>query len=117
MQQFEYRVVPAPMRGEKSRDAKTPADRFAFALSQVMNRLGREGWEFVRSDTLPSEERSGLARRTTVYHTVLVFRRALPLPVAPAEIPAPPRRLTAEAPEGKAPRVRRTPEDDGTATA
>ncbi len=78
MQRFEYKVVPAPTRGEKVRTAKTGADRFAHALAQVMNALGRDGWDYVRADTLPSEERTGFTGRTTVYHNMLVFRRPLP---------------------------------------
>jgi Domain of unknown function (DUF4177) len=77
MQRFEYKVVPAPTRGEKVRTAKTGADRFAHALAQIMNALGREGWDYVRADTLPSEERTGFTGRTTVYHNMLVFRRGL----------------------------------------
>ncbi len=103
MQYFEYKVVPAPNRGEKARGAKTPADRFAQALTSMMNDLGRDGWEFVRADTLPAEERSGLTRRTTVYHSVMVFRR--PVSEVPVE-EAPRKLLTAEAPAGKAPPVR-----------
>ena len=76
MTQFEYRVVPAPVRGIKARGARTPEDRFAQALAEVMNDLGRDGWEYVRCDTLPSEERTGLTGRTTVYRNMLVFRRA-----------------------------------------
>jgi Domain of unknown function (DUF4177) len=77
MQRFEYKVVPAPTRGEKARTAKTGADRFAHALAQIMNAFGREGWDYVRADTLPSEERTGFTGRTTVYHNMLVFRRSL----------------------------------------
>jgi hypothetical protein len=92
MAQFEYRVVPAPVRGIKVKGARTPEDRFAEALAEVMNELGRDGWEYVRCDTLPSEERTGLTGRTTVYRNMLVFRRtvsaadraAAPVPTAPA---------------------------------
>ncbi len=102
MQNYEYKVVSAPNRGEKARGVKTPSDRFAHALENLMNALGRDGWEYVRADTLPSEERSGLTKRTTVYHSVLVFRR----PVQEATSEEPPRKLiTAEPPVGKAPPV------------
>lgn len=80
MSQFEYTVVPAPTRGEKTRDAKTPGSRYALALSSELNRMAREGWEYVRADVLPSEERSGLTGRSTVYHNLLVFRRSLAAP-------------------------------------
>lgn len=102
MQTYEYKVVPAPARSEKVRGAKTPADRFAQTLATVMNDLARDGWEYVRADTLPSEERTGLTKRMTVYHSVLVFRRAT---AAAGESEAPRRLLTADAPAGKAPAV------------
>lgn len=102
MQQFEYKVIPAPDRGEKARGAKTPGDRYAQALTSVLNRMAHEGWDYVRAEMLPSEERSGLTRKTTVYHNVLVFRRQLPVGV---EVEQPLRQLTTDAPVGKAPRL------------
>ncbi len=91
MAQFEYKVVPAPARGEKVRGAKTTADRFAHALSAVMNDLGRDGWEYLRADTLPCEERVGFTGRQTTFQHMLVFRRtvtvAVDVPVA--ALPAP----------------------------
>lgn len=72
---FEYRVIPAPNRGQKARGIRTPADRFANAIELKMNELAAEGWEYLRADTLPSEERQGLKGRKTVYQSVLVFRR------------------------------------------
>ena len=91
MQQlYEYTVIPAPARGEKARGARTPAERFSFALLTEMNRMAANGWEYVRAETLPSEERSGLTSRSTVYHNVLVFRRALaPARSAAAAQPTP----------------------------
>ena len=77
MQRFEYKVIPAPSRGEKARGLKTSADRFAHGLAQIMNELGRDGWEYQRADTLPCEERSGLTGRSSTYHHLLVFRRPL----------------------------------------
>lgn len=91
MQSYEYTVLPAPNRGEKVRGARTGADRFAHALATEINRMAQAGWEYVRAETLPCEERSGLTSRTTVYHNLLVFRRALAVaahhPVAAAEPP------------------------------
>ncbi len=74
---YEYRVVPAPNRGEKARGVKTTADRFALALTGVMNKLGREGWEYLRADTLPCEERIGLTGSKSTFQHLLVFRRAV----------------------------------------
>ena len=73
---YEYRVIPAPTKGTKAKTAKTTQDRFALTLQEAMNTMAAEGWEFQRAETLPSEERSGLTGTKTVYHNILVFRRA-----------------------------------------
>ena len=78
MPDFEYKVVPAPAKGEKAKGVKTPEARFAHALENVMNTLAQDGWEYLRSDMLPSEERSGLTGSTTNWRNVLVFRRVRP---------------------------------------
>jgi hypothetical protein len=122
MQRYEYTVVPAPRRGEKARGVKTTEERFALALSGLMNRFGAEGWEYVRADVLPCDERSGLTGSKTTFQNMLVFRRVLeagssltladvPAPSRPAlaaveadEEAAPPRLLgAADAPVGSAP--------------
>ncbi len=109
MQRFEYKVIPAPKRGEKARGVKTTEDRFAFALTNLMNQLGAEGWDYIRADSLPCDERVGFTGTKTTFQNVLVFRRSLtqeavpqptsrlllqePIPGArrlgPAETPAP----------------------------
>lgn len=77
MQRFEYKVVPAPKKGQRGKGVKGADARFAFALEQLMNEHAATGWEYQRTVTLPAEERSGIASRTTVYQNMLVFRRAL----------------------------------------
>ncbi len=74
---FEYKVVPAPRKGVRAKGAKTPEARFAAALMEIMNEMGAEGWEYLRADTLPCEQRSGLTGKATVYHNMLVFRRVI----------------------------------------
>ena len=119
MTRYEYKAIPAPTRGEKARGAKTPADRFAHAMTSLMNEMGAEGWEYIRADTLPAEERAGFTRKVTVYQNILTFRRALPAAkaevlqpteraprAAEPEAPAPARPLTAAAPvPDTAPRI------------
>lgn len=101
---YEYAVVPAPKKGLKARGVKSTEDRFANALQTIMNEYGAKGWEYVRTDTLPSEERSGFTGRTTVYQNMMVFRKVVvavppkaaiatpdlaPAPAAPVAAPAP----------------------------
>lgn len=112
---FEYKVVPAPTRGRRAKGVKTPADRFAFALEETINACAQEGWEYLRTDTLPAEERQGLTGRTTVYQNMLVFRRAVkavsqeteraaevPTQPAPPKAPRAPVPPTAEVPAPEA---------------
>lgn len=115
MQSYEYKVIPAPARGEKDRGLKTGAEKFAHALGLAMNALAREGWEYWRAETLPAEERSGLTSKTTVYHNLLVFRRPVGERLSPgtaeamvavdAMEAAAKRLISAIAPEGRAPRL------------
>ncbi|MEM9787224.1 MAG: DUF4177 domain-containing protein [Pseudomonadota bacterium] len=75
MMSYEYKVVPAPTRGLKAKGIKTAEDRFAHALETEMNDLAADGWEYLRADTLPAEQREGLMGKTTVFQNMLVFRR------------------------------------------
>ena len=95
MQRYEFKVIPAPRRGEKLRGLKTTEDRFALALTNVMNEQGRDGWDYVRADTLPVDERVGFTGTKTSFHNMLVFRRMLGADAAqPAATP--PRLITAD---------------------
>ena len=81
---FEYKVVPAPLRGLKGKGIKGTPARFANALQLVMNDLGAQGWEYQRTDTLPVEERVGLTKKSTSFQNMLVFRRTLEIKHADA---------------------------------
>lgn len=94
---FEYKVVPAPVRGLKAKGVKTAEDRFAHALETAINALAADGWEYQRADTLPSEQREGLMSKTTVYQNMLVFRRAKE--TAKASLPPPQPAIAAPRPK------------------
>ncbi|GLK63956.1 DUF4177 domain-containing protein [Paracoccus kondratievae] len=119
MTSYEYTVIPAPARGEKARGARSGIERFAATLSDVLNEMGRDGWEYVRAETLPAEERSGLTSRTTVYHNLLVFRRALAVStrqeVPLAEPVAPPVAAPVAEPAEAQPQTQAQPEDEAAA--
>lgn len=75
MTHYEYKAIPAPTRGTKAKGVKTTADRFALTLTDALNEQSADGWEFVRAETLPCEERSGLTSKTTSFQHLLIFRR------------------------------------------
>ena len=71
---YEYKIVPAPEKGDKLKGASAEA-RFAAAVERVLNELAARGWEYQRSDTLPALERSGISGSETQWRNLLVFRR------------------------------------------
>ncbi|MEX0284075.1 MAG: DUF4177 domain-containing protein [Paracoccaceae bacterium] len=75
MPQFEYKVIPAPVKAGKAKGVKTSEGRFAHTVEGELNRMGEAGWEYLRAELLPQEERSGLKAAQTKWRTVLVFRR------------------------------------------
>lgn len=114
MPRYEYKVIPAPRRGEKARGVKTTEDRFALALTGLMNSLGAEGWDYVRADTLPVDERTGLTGTKTSFQNMLVFRREL---AEGAVAPAAPRLVAEETAAVAAPRLGPAEVPAGTAPA
>ncbi len=75
MAHFEYKVIPAPTKGQKAQGIKSPEARFANTIEGLLNEQAADGWEYLRTDILPSDERSGLTGTQTLYRTLLVFRR------------------------------------------
>jgi len=72
---YEYKVIPAPTKGLKAKGIKNSSDRFANALQTAINLLASDGWEYVRAETLPAQEREGLMSKTTVFQHLLIFRK------------------------------------------
>lgn len=89
MQRYEYKVVPAPQKGTKAKGVKTPEGRFANSIEQLLNQMGKDGWEYQRAELLPSEERTGLTGSATNWRNVLVFRRAVETDIDAASVAAP----------------------------
>ncbi|WP_439103570.1 DUF4177 domain-containing protein [Celeribacter marinus] len=77
MTRFEYKSIPAPKKGEKARGVKGSDARMAQAMTTALNDMSAKGWDYLRADTLPLEERSGIRSKTIHYYTVLVFRREI----------------------------------------
>ena len=95
MRKFEYKAMPAPQQGKKARGVKSTPDRFALSMTDVLNEMAQDGWEYVRAETLPCDERKGLTGTQTTYQNILIFRRLdatsepLALETAPTPVAAP----------------------------
>lgn len=73
---YEYKVTPAPRRPKRMKGMKS-AEAFAATLAEAINVAAREGWEYVRAESLPAIEGGGWFRRgSETVETVLIFRRA-----------------------------------------
>jgi hypothetical protein len=73
---FDYKAVPAPRRFKKAKGIREPAELFALTLTEAINEQAREGWEYVRAETLPAETPRGFFRRAAEEDVaMLIFRR------------------------------------------
>ncbi|MEM0987919.1 MAG: hypothetical protein AAGK00_03515 [Pseudomonadota bacterium] len=92
---YEYKCVAAPEKARRHKGAKTRTDRVAAAMQELIAEESNGGWEYLRTDLIPVEEKASFfARPREVHRAVLVFRRAKvqaerPRPVAVQEAAAP----------------------------
>ncbi len=98
MERYEYRLVEAPGPARAASGVHRRDDGLAAAILEILNEAGREGWQFLRRESLAAGRPSGWLRRRAEHRDYLVFRRPLP---APAPVPEPP---AAPKAAGRAPR-------------
>lgn len=92
MSKFVYKAVPAPTKGQKAKGVKSTEERFALSITETLNEMASDGWEYVRAETLPCDERKGLTGTQTTYQNILIFKKfmqAQPMTLEPAAAPAP----------------------------
>ncbi len=76
MTYYDYKVVPAPRRARKAKGVAAGPDLFALTLTEAINEVARQGWEYYRSEALAMEAPSGWFKRGGVEEQVmLIFRR------------------------------------------
>ncbi|APX90578.1 hypothetical protein BV394_13335 [Brevirhabdus pacifica] len=78
MPRYEFTAIAAPRKGKSGKGVKGREAKFAHALGEVLNEMGADGWDYVRTDMLPCDERSGLLGSTTTDMHMMIFRRELP---------------------------------------
>ncbi len=73
---YDYKVIPAPKRAKKVKGLRGTEELFAHTLTDVINEVARQGWEYVRAESLPAEAPGGWFKGASHgTQTVLVFRR------------------------------------------
>ena len=88
MERYEYRLVQAPGQSGTAPGSHNGEDGLAGTILGIMNEAGREGWQFLRRESLAGEAPRGWLRRRAAPQDYLVFRRPLPAR-QPALAPAP----------------------------
>lgn len=83
---YEYKVVPAPRRGQRKGDNKGTAGRFANAMAGIMNEQAADGWEYLRAESLPAEEGGMMRKKVEVFQNVLVFRKPVEIDMTGYEL-------------------------------
>jgi hypothetical protein len=77
---FEYKVIPAPRRSIRVKGAKGSEGKFAATFEKVINEQAIEGWQYLRAESLPVDERHGITmRKIETYQNVLIFQRVADL--------------------------------------
>ncbi|MFQ5437371.1 MAG: hypothetical protein ACE5DK_00915 [Paracoccaceae bacterium] len=75
MARYEYKCVAAPKRTKAFKGVRSHEDQFAAVLAEIMNDMAAKDWQYLRAESLPCEEKSGLTSRVEAYQSVLIFRR------------------------------------------
>ena len=69
-------VIPAKRQPGRFRGVRHADARFANSICEQLNKVAADGWEYLRAESLPAEQRSGLFRKKVVtVYALLVFRR------------------------------------------
>ena len=76
MSGYEYKVINAPRKPGKARGVKGFDDKYAHTLTELMNEMAADGWQYARAESIPVDEKSGMMGKVTEkYLTLLVFQR------------------------------------------
>ncbi len=67
MARYEYKVVAAPRKTKSFKGVHSHEDQFATVLAEVMNEITAEDWQYLRAESLPCEEKTGLTSRVETY--------------------------------------------------
>ena len=106
MTHYDYKVIPAPKKVKRVKGVSAADELFAVTLTDAINEVARQGWEYVRAERLPAEAPRGWLRAAKAEElAVLVFRRpreSLSPRIATARAEAPAMELP---PEPEAPRM------------
>ena len=65
MRRYEYKVVPVPEKCFSAKGADKGSDPVAYTIESVLNDLGLQGWDYLRTDRM-TLQRGGILGRGEV---------------------------------------------------
>lgn len=82
MAEYEYKVVTAPRKAGRAKGVRGQDEKYAYTLGEVMNKMAADGWQYLRAESLPVDEKAGMMGKTNEkYLSLLVFQRQTDAPV------------------------------------
>jgi len=93
MERFEYKLVKAPCQRKRFTGLKKSDDAFAITLTETLNDIASEGWQFLRKEEMSETRGNRLLGRRRRSHEYLVFRRQLRSNGMTLDEPVSPRRV------------------------
>lgn len=93
MDRYEYRLEAVPTKSKRYKGLKKSEDPFALTISDEINELAKDGWEYFRIEAINETQRAGLFRTKTVSRDYMVYRRALRTNGMTLDEPLQPRRV------------------------
>lgn len=77
MERYEYKLVATPTKSVKYTGLSKSGDAFAQTLGDGMNELGRDGWQFLRTETVVEKRNVLVFSSKRCRHEYMVYRRPL----------------------------------------
>jgi hypothetical protein len=77
VERYEYKLVPTPKQSAIFKGLPKSGDAFAQTLGHGMNELGRDGWEFLRTETVVEKRNVLVISSRKCRHDYMVYRRPL----------------------------------------
>lgn len=102
---YTYKTVAAPRRLKKVKGVKGQDALLAHSVEELIAVEAAQGWEYLRSDTFPVEEKGGMFSKAAVTdRAVLIFRKPIAVQRAqPAQRQAAPAQPVAAQPAAPQP--------------
>jgi hypothetical protein len=76
MTEYHYKCVAAPRRARKNREHRTPSEALVAAFEAAIAVEAAAGWEYLRTDLVPMEAKSGwFSSWIETHQGVMIFRR------------------------------------------